>query len=168
MYGKEINITLEDALLSLESLRFMLGGAIKKATDKEPIYVQHTEEVVVTDADGKVPMPKDHLTGVEMTVTASTAHPVRAINLTKGVRTQLTKGTIDGTTPIVFKNPKMIGENASITSAKGDHIRLFWVEEVTSAKADNAVEVVISPDTLENPGEVSIIKITNCWEPLRV
>ena len=36
-YGKEINVTLEDALMSLESLRFMLGGAIKKpktASDK--------------------------------------------------------------------------------------------------------------------------------------
>ena len=154
-YGKEINITLEDALLSLESLRFMLGGAIKKAETGKPIYVQHTEEVVVTDAKGLVPKPKDHLTGAEMTITASTEHPIRAINLTKGVRTQLTTGTIDGTTAIVFKNPKMIGKDASITSAKGDHIRLFWVDEVTSDKADNAVEVVISPDTF--PGTYKVV-----------
>ena len=132
----------------------MLGGAIRKAEDGKPIYVQHTEEVVA-GANGIVPKPKDHLTGVEMTVTASAAHPVRAINLTKGVRTQLTTGTIDGTTAIVFKNPKMIGDEAPITSAQGDHIRLFWVEEVTSANADSAVEVVISPDTF--PGTYKIV-----------
>ena len=31
-YGKEINLTLEDALISLESLRFMMGGAIKHSS----------------------------------------------------------------------------------------------------------------------------------------
>ena len=40
-YGKEINITLEDALLSLESLRFMLGGAIKKPKSDAPVVVRH-------------------------------------------------------------------------------------------------------------------------------
>ena len=39
-YGKEINITLTDALISLESLRFMLGGAIKKkATANDKMYI---------------------------------------------------------------------------------------------------------------------------------
>ena len=31
-YGKEITVTLEDALISLESLRLMLGGAIHRPT----------------------------------------------------------------------------------------------------------------------------------------
>jgi len=45
-YGKEITLTLEDALMSLESLRFMLGGAIHKPEADRTIIVRHTEEVV--------------------------------------------------------------------------------------------------------------------------
>jgi hypothetical protein len=85
-YGKEINITLEDALMSLESLRFMLGGAIKKPETTAPIVVRHTEEVVCGD-NGVVPKPKDHLTGVTLTPTASEGHPIRLINMTTGTRT---------------------------------------------------------------------------------
>lgn len=152
-YGKEINVTLEDALLSLESLRFMLGGAIKKATDDEPIYVRHSEEVVA-GANGIVPKPKDHLTHVEMTPKALDGHPIRVINLTKGVRTQITAGQIDGSKAIQFKNPAALGES-TVNSEKGDHIRIFWVEEVKAAAADTAVEVTISPDTF--PGTYRIV-----------
>jgi hypothetical protein len=153
-YGKEINITLEDALLSLESLRFMLGGAIKKPVANAPVVVRHTEEVVCGDA-GVVPKPKDHLTGIELTPTASADHPIRLINLTTGARTQLTSGTISGERAINFKNPKMIGESA-VASVKGDHIRIFW-EEVLSNNdgSETAIEVTISPDTF--PGTYKVI-----------
>ena len=95
-YGKEITLTLEDALISLESLRFMLGGAIHTPTAQEPVIVRHTEEVVV-DSNGKVPLPKDHITGNTFSsITASEQHPIRLINLTTGVRTQLITGTYTG------------------------------------------------------------------------
>jgi len=94
-YGKEINITLEDALMSLESLRFMLGGAIKRPAANTEVVVRHTEEVVV-GTDTKVPAPKDHLTGKQLFPTASYGHPIRMINLgggnnsaTAGTRTQI-------------------------------------------------------------------------------
>ncbi len=162
-YGKEINITLEDALMSLESLRFMLGGAIKKASANDKVLVRRTEEVVV-DANGKVPAPKDHLTGKEMHPAASVAHPIRLINLggganstTAGTRTQITSGTMAALNDITFSN-----EAAHITSvapAVGDHIRIFWEEEVTGAGneygVDSAVEVTISPDTF--PGTYRVI-----------
>jgi len=61
-YGKEINITLEDALMSLESLRFMLGGAIhKKGTSSRPIVVRHTAEVVAGEG-GKFDAPAGYNT----------------------------------------------------------------------------------------------------------
>ena len=129
----------------------MLGGAIKKATDNEPIYVRHSEEVVAGE-NGIVPQPKDHLTNVKMTPKAIANYPIRVINLTQGVRTQITDGTIDGTKAIKFKNPAALGEN-EVSSAKGDHIRLFWVEEVKAAQSDSAVEVTISPDTF--PGTLA-------------
>ena len=155
-YGKELNVTLEDALMSLESLRFMLGGAIKKdPTVQEPIIVRHTEEVVCTD-NGVMPLPKDHLTGITFgAITASVAHPVKLINLTTGVRTQLTSGTIDGTKPINFKNPKLAGAEP-VQSAQGDHIRIFWEEVITNNNGnETAVEVTISPDTF--PGTYKIV-----------
>ena len=159
-YGKEINITLEDALMSLESLRFMLGGAIKQPETSAPVIVRHTEEVVCGD-NGVVPKPKDHLTGVALTPTASDGHPIRLINLTTGSRTQLVYAsgsaapTIDGTKAISFKNPKLIGASP-VQSAKGDHIRIFWEEVISNnSGSETAIEVTISPDTF--PGTYKVV-----------
>ena len=153
-YGKEITITLEDALISLESLRFMLGGAIHRGSSaNDPVTVRHTEEVVC-GIGGVVPKPKDHITDAEYTVTASVAAPVRVINLTTGARTQLTEGTIDGTKVITFVNEAMGVDD--VATAQGDRLRIFWTETFQSANdADKAVEVTISPDTF--PGTYRVV-----------
>ena len=155
-YGKEINITLEDALLSLESLRFMLGGAIKKPNTSTPVVVRHTEEVVCGEG-GIVPKPKDHLTGVTMNPQASADHPIRLINLTNGARTQITDSTnYDGSHKFYFKNPKAFGDNNTVETAKGDRIRIFWEEVLQNNNgAETAVEVTISPDTF--PGTYRVV-----------
>lgn len=158
-YNKEINITLEDALISLESLRFMLGGAIKRPVGNNEIIVRHTEEVVVTTA-GKVPLPKDHLDKIEMTPEAYPGYPIRLINLDKGTRTQITTGAMNANTTITFKNPKLIdSENNTETPAVGDHIRIFWVEKIAAESStqtgESAVEVTISPDTF--PGTYRVV-----------
>ena len=155
-YGKEITVTLEDALISLESLRFMLGGAIHRPEANKPVIVRHTEEVVC-GAGGVVPKPKDHLTDIEMTPTVAEGHPIRLINLTTGTRTQLvTAGDkIDGSSAITFHNPAMIG-SPDVATAQGDHIRIFWDEIITdSSVGETAVEVTISPDTF--PGTYRIV-----------
>ena len=167
-YGKEITITLEDALISLESLRFMLGGAIHRgSSEKDKVVVHHTEEVVC-GAKGVVPRPTDHITDAEYTVVASTTSPVRVINLTTGARTQLTEGTIDGTKAITFVNEAMLGttttgegDNAtttpvSVPTKQNDRLRIFWTETYEkAADADKAVEVTISPDTF--PGTYRVV-----------
>ena len=160
-YGKEINITLEDALMSLESLRFMLGGAIKKPVANAPVVVRHTEEVVCTTG-GKVPQPKDHLTGVTLTPEATVGHPIRLINLTTGARTQLVREdgdapvTIDGDHVINFKNKAAHGDETPVPTKEGDHIRIFW-EKVLANNDDQetAIEVTISPDTF--PGTYRVV-----------
>jgi len=170
-YGKEINITLTDALMSLESLRFMLGGAIKKSTDAgKTVYVHHTEEVVV-DSDGDVPAPKDHLTGVTLYPKAIKDHPIKLINLGGGVDAQGNASSTAGTrTQIVvtdeanamvakntikFKNPKA-GVTTPTAPLPGDHIRIFWDEAVNAEHAtESAVEVTISPDTF--PGTYKVV-----------
>ena len=169
-YGKEINITLEDALMSLESLRFMLGGAIKKPETNAPVIVRHTEEVVC-GANGVMPKPKDHLTGVEMNPQATYGHPVRLINLSTGTRTQIVVESANGAAipvggkAIKFVNPALIGTTTSNdetvpveeTTKQGDHIRIFWEEVVTGAQneTESAVEVTISPDTF--PGTYRVV-----------
>jgi len=170
-YGKEINITLEDALMSLESLRFMLGGAIKRPEATAPVVVRHTEEVVCL-ANGVVPLPKDHLTDVELTPTATPGHPIRLINMTTGARTQINvksdSKALDGTKAIYFVNPAMLGTTTTgtgdeaVTSAKsvktepGDHIRIFWDEIITNNEGnETAIEVTISPDTF--PGTYKVV-----------
>ena len=168
-YGKEINITLEDALMSLESLRFMLGGAIKKPTATSSVIVRHTEEVVV-DSSGKVPAPKDHLTGTVLLPKATIGHPIRLINLggganstTAGARTQIVYDesaaastyTFGATNTIKFKNPAA-GVNELTDPTPGDHIRIFWEDVVTNETTnESAVEVTISPDTF--PGTYRVV-----------
>lgn len=158
-YGKEITVTLTDALMSLESLRFMLGGSIKKkGTETDPIIVHHSEEVTCITG-GVVPLPKDHLTGETYgTITPSTAHPIRLINLTKGTRTQLVAAAdaLDGTKAILFSNPALIGDTDQKTD-EGDRIRITWETELKGAQneTETAVEVTISPNTF--PGQYKIV-----------
>ncbi len=155
-YGKEINVTLEDALMSLESLRFMLGGSIKRPAANDAVVVHHTEEVTV-DANGKVPAPKDHVTGIQMFPAAVTGHPIKLINLTKGYRTQITEGTMAALNDVIFKNPKAGIASAGEAPAAGDKIRIFWDEVITGGENDveDAVEVTISPDTF--PGTYKVV-----------
>ena len=169
-YGKEINITLEDALMSLESLRFMLGGAIKRAKADDSVIVHHNEEVVC-GINGVVPLPKDHITGKTFNgndapaVSATYGHPIRLINLTKGTRTQLVVTeasgsaiTLDGTKAINFVNPSMLAGETAFTqiTEQGDHIRIFWDEVLTSDDGlESAIEVTISPSTY--PGTYKVV-----------
>jgi hypothetical protein len=193
-YGKEINITLEDALMSLESLRFMMGGSIKRpdSAKHNTVIVRHTEEVTVK-ADGSFDAPVDHITGIPFdgvtptssdtskhgpAIVASTAHPVKLINLggglyttttnggsennvgkpslAAGTRTQLTSGTIAATgNKVKFTNPE--AGVSQVDPAPGDKIRIFWETELAGASSEkeDAVEVTISPDTF--PGTYKVI-----------
>ena len=174
-YGKEITITLEDALISLESLRFMLGGAIHKPAASDTVIVHHTEEVIAGEG-GALPLPKDHITGNTIVPMATQDHPIRFINYgggtgstTAGVRTQVVydteAATYDSTSHSVkmqdkgvltFKNSAMGVASAGAPAAQGDHVRIFWDEVITgAANADAAVEVTISPDTF--PGTYRVV-----------
>ncbi len=172
-YGKEINITLEDALMSLESLRFMLGGAIKKPTQDAPIYVHHTAEVTLL-AGGAVPKITDRFSGATLVPKATTGHPIRIINLggghdaqgnpsgAAGARTQIVtdQQTLAENSVITFINPKALGYTGttptSVAGCEGDHIRVFWEEKLQNNEGnETAVEVTISPDTF--PGTYKVV-----------
>lgn len=153
-YGKEINITLTDALMSLESLRFMMGGTIKKAKAGQPVKVRRTAEVVVK-AGGLLPEIKDKWGAPVGTITGSATNPIRVINLTQGYRTQIIDGNkLEAGKKVTFVNPA--AGIASQEAVEGDRLRIFWTEERASEDAGKgAVEVTISPDTF--PGTYRVV-----------
>ena len=136
-YNKDATVTLEDALLSFESARFMLGGKIRHASAKEKVTVNLNEEVVFSvDGDENtsatsLPEIKNHLTGNKYAVQPDGNNvPYKYINLTQG-----TRGQVDKNNPITKANFK-----------NGDHVRIFWTQVVENAGKDEAAEIIISPD----------------------
>ena len=144
-YGKEINLTLEDALLSLESARIMLGGKIKTpGVNDEKVTVHYTAEVKA-GAEGAISL--DNLVNPStknVFATADKPTKYRFINVTKGYR-----GSGEGTT--------LTANDGKSTAAEGDVIRLFWTVEKSgaSSQGNSAVEITISPDTF--PGTYKIV-----------
>lgn len=143
-YGKEINLTLEDALLSLESARIMLGGKIKTpGVNNEVVTVHYTAEAKA-DADGAISL--DNLVNPSTKnyfADADKPTKYRFINVTQGYR-----GAGEGT---------VLTANGGETAAEGDIIRLFWTVEKKGAEneGNSAVEITISPDTF--PGTYKIV-----------
>lgn len=168
-YGKEINVTLTDALMSLESLRFMMGGSIKQ-TKQDQIWVHRTAQFTL-GANGTIPTIDDKFdTNLNSVIKATTNHPIKLINLTQGTRTQIVynanaNNTLDSGKVIDFKNSKLapvaltttatLDEDNTYAGQEGDLIRVFWDELRNSASSKGAVEVVISPSTF--PGTYRVV-----------
>ena len=142
-YGKEINLTLEDALLSLESARIMLGGKIKKPSASETVTVHYTAE---TKATGENAISLDNLVNPSTKNkfdTKDKPSDFRFINVTKGFR-----GSGSGT--------ELTPNSEDDVTAKDDIIRLFWtVDKQSDNSGSSAVEITISPDTF--PGTYKIV-----------
>lgn len=159
-YGKDLTVTLEDALLSYESLRFMMGGAIKRPDATTTVLVRHTAEIILGDGGALPQEVVDSSTKTDYTwanVHAYDKYPVRFINLTKGWRTQIydTTTTFEAGKIIKFKNPAA-GVSAEQPGAKDDRVRIFWTEQVaTTGAGSDAIEITISPDTF--PGTYRVI-----------
>ena len=130
--GKEINLNLEDALISMESLRLMLGGHIVKAIagggsgTGKTVTIRRSEQAKVEE-DNKLPKLCNHLT--KLPLTAPTKY--RYINLSTGDRGRVT-------------GPE---DTQGFKAKRGEIVRVMW-EESKDGSADNgAVEITISPNT---------------------
>lgn len=133
-YNKDVNLTLEDALISMESLRFMLGGKkIKKASSSEKVKIRLTEEVVLETDSGegtvKLPTVKNHIDDEPYSPQPT---KYKYINLDTGDR-----GEVDTSKPL-----------SGTTCKAGNHLRIFWEQEVDGTEGNGtAAEIVISPNT---------------------
>ena len=135
-YNKDVNLTLEDALISMESLRFMLGGKkIKEASSTEggKVKIRLTEEVVLVKGESeeavKLPTVKNHINDEDYAIQPT---EYKFINLDTGDR-----GEVNAGSPL-----------SSTTCKAGDHLRIFWEQEADgTTNKGTAAEIVISPNT---------------------
>lgn len=133
-YGKEMTLSLTDALMSFESLRMMMGGKLitPNKSREESVIIRHSEQASIK-ADATAPKLIDHL---DDTVEYELPEKYTFINATQGVR----------------GNQDSIGD-----VKKGDIVRFFWEEEVKEEgdSINDAVEITISPSTF--PGTYRLV-----------
>lgn len=152
-YGKDINVTLEDAVVSWEELRIILGGKIKKeATANEKITIHKTAEYTfgkgevfafpVGDGEmekGKAHFPKampEQFTFIDMATGYRGQYPFKPLKDTD----------IDG----------YDWAGGSFSATESTRIRFFWDEVREGAEGENAAsEIVISPNTF--PGTYRVV-----------
>ena len=121
-YGKDINVTLEDAVVTFEELRIMLGAKLKEAGEGTEVTVHRSAECIY---DGAALKPvKDEITLPE------DQSGFKYINRTQGLR------SLDG-------------------AKANDRVIVFWEEKRAGGEGQEAVELVISPDTF--PGTYKVV-----------
>ena len=145
--GKEITLSLEDALLSLESARVMLGGKIKRPAANQEVEVRYTAEVVAGEG-GAISLENLQNPSTKSAY-ADEDKPAsgRFINMTQGYRGKFTASEDQVT---------LTANDESSKADKGDVIRLFWSVKKNGENGGNeAVEITISPSTF--PGTYRIV-----------
>lgn len=136
-YGKDINVTLEDAVVSFEELRTMLGASLHNASDKRKVTVRMSGEYKLTDEGLKSVKLDDKDQHIDPKPKADTT--IRYIDRVHGTRGQA----------------KSLAEVPTTDLVKDDRVILFWEEERDGGDAGEAVELVISPDTY--PGTYRVV-----------
>ena len=154
-YGKDINVTLEDAVVSWEELRIIQGGQFKHANTENVVKVRRTAEytfepgatiVFPTETDekkagktinGKAQFPdEDHKPTT-----------FQYLDMKDGLRGHVKNGT-DSLNNVIINS--QVGE-----AEEPRKIRFFWEEERDGTDGKEAVELVISPDTY--PGTYRVV-----------
>jgi hypothetical protein len=116
-FNKEINLTLQDALFTMQSLAVMTGAAVKNASSSDKVKVRYNEEVVGAES---------------MTLKHIPVGAVKWIDITTGKRGQVA----DGSTTVAL--------TALVGAAEGDRIRFFYDVEADGTTDNIAYEITIS------------------------
>ena len=156
-YGKDINVTLEDAVVSWEELRIIQGGHFRNAGDVNgeettKITVRHVGEYTFRPG-----MTIEFPTGKKYANETKTypEAPVKYqyIDLTNGIR-----GTVVNNADITNPETSLIGQKLPTLQEdpeqKPYRFRFFWEEERDGTNGQ-ASEIVISPNTY--PGTYRVV-----------
>lgn len=161
-YGKDINVTLEDAVISWEEMRILMGAIMNKGTDKKlkirknALVVLDKGATTVEFEAGSGLTNKGHheLPGEGVTVG-------KFVDMTNGVRGTVafayTAADEDAGTKAKMVATLTDSKNEAykpVTTEEGAKIRFFW-EDDASEEATNATELVISPDRY--PGTYRVV-----------
>ena len=136
-FGKDINVTLEDAVISWEEMRIIMGATMKEATAEKKVTIRKNAQEVF-EKGAAIAFP----TGDGKTVKGKHNFPEEApgefrwINMSTGVR----------------GNQDDLPETN--TADESVRIRFFWQEEA-DGEAMEATELVISPDVY--PGTYRVV-----------
>ena len=129
-FGKEITVTLQDALFTSTSLAVMTSAAVKEAKSDGKVVVRYTQEVTAAES-----MTLDH--------TPKTGTKVRWLNLDKGTRGQV---SAESTTVAL--------SGLTGAAAAGDRIKFFYDVEADGATNGTAYEISI--DAKNFPGTYKV------------
>lgn len=136
-YGKDINVTLEDAVISWEEMRILMGAKMKKAGatgadgEVEEVIVRKNEETETPAGADSIVMPKD------------IAADYKWINLTTGERGQVGTNLPEG---VESKTPTADAKELT-------RVRFFWQEKKVAD--GDATELVITPNDF--PGTYRVV-----------
>ena len=156
-YGKDINVTLEDAVISWEEMRILMGALMNKGAAATPIKIRKNCQVEVSSATNGMQIALgDGLTSKGHHNRPAAGTEGKFVDMTFGVRGtfELAEAT-DGKGTLSLK----VDDKAYTIQKDGDKdvvakIRLFWEDETTT-EAQNATELVISPDRY--PGTYRVV-----------
>lgn len=149
-FGKDINVNLEDAVISWEEMRILLGAKMNQTTSTAPVSIRKNAEVTIP-AGQKVSEYEIEV-GDGLTVKGKHNLPnaktnFRYINMTDGTRGTAV-GTVTETKMKLVLTPNEKGTEDTEITAPADEvlrIRLFW-DDTTSAEAKAATELTITPN----------------------
>ena len=156
-YGKDINVTLEDAVVTFEELRIMLGAKLKESA-KEAVTVHMSAEFEVVE-EGEGSSAKKNLrclkTDKDGKILPNPTVAVKYIDRKNGLRGQAAK--IDDLFTAEVKDGEEVTTPAGAFANHevGARVMLFWEEVRSGETGDQAVELVISPSTF--PGTYKVV-----------
>ena len=150
-YGKDINVTLEDAVVSWEELRIIQGGQFKHASTDNTVIVRRTAEKNFK-AGEKIEFPVEtDENKAGKTINGKAQFPAEAPTTFQYVC--LTTGVRGGVTPEDGDNNGIIGV-LEVPAGETYKVRFFW-EETRDGENGQASEIVISPNTF--PGTYRVV-----------
>lgn len=161
-YGKDINVTLEDAVVTFEELRIMLGAKLKEsANEAVTVHMSAEFEVVEEEKEGqegtttKVKNLRCLKTDKDGKILPNPAVAVKYIDRKNGLRGQAAKIEDLFAAEVKSGDEVTTPAGAFYSHEVGARVMLFWEEVRDDKSADQAVELVISPSTF--PGTYKVV-----------